>query len=155
MKLIRRNIITVDEAEKLMEKYYEGSTTVAEENQLRTFLAQSNVPPQFETEKTIFGYYESKKDRKNFRLQPYLRWAAAAVIAAGVIIPVSIFQASGKTNYAYINGVKITDTQEIISLAQTTINYVSDNNEVEDGLDNLKNDETIKNQLDAFSEIEL
>ena len=155
MKLIRRNIITVDEAEKLMEKYYEGSTTVAEENQLRTFLAQSNVPPQFEAEKTIFGYYESKKDRKNFRLQPYLRWAAAAVIAAGVIIPVSIFQASGKTNYAYINGVKITDTQEIISLAQTTINYVSDNNEVEDGLDNLKNDETIKTQLDAFSEIEL
>ena len=155
MKLIRRNIITVDEAEKLMEKYYEGSTTVAEENQLRTFLAQSNVPPQFEAEKTIFGYYESKKDRKNFRLQPYLRWAAAAVIAAGVIIPVSIFQVSGKTNYAYINGVKITNTQEIISLAQTTINYVSDNNEVEDGLDNLKNDETIKTQLDAFSEIEL
>ena len=155
MKLIRRNIITVDEAEKLMEKYYEGSTTVAEENQLRTFLAQSNVPPQFEAEKTIFGYYESKKDRKNFRLQPYLRWAAAAVIAAGVIIPVSIFQASGKTNYAYINGVKTTNTQEIISLAQTTINFVSDNNEVEDGLDNLKNDETIKNQLDAFSEIEL
>ena len=155
MKLIRRNIITIDEAEKLMEKYYEGSTTVAEENQLRTFLAQSKVPPQFEAEKAIFGYYESKKDRKNFRLQPYLRWAAAAVIAAGVIIPVSIFQASGKTNYAYINGVKITNTQEIISLAQTTINYVSDNNEVEDGLDNLKNDETIKNQLDAFSEIEL
>ena len=155
MKLIKRDIITVDEAEKLMEKYYEGSTTVAEENQLRTFLAQSNVPPQFEAEKTIFGYYESKKDRKNFRLQPYLRWAAAAVITAGVIIPVSIFQASGKTNYAYINGVKTTNTQEIISLAQTTINFVSDNNEVEDGLDNLKNDETIKNQLDAFSEIEL
>ena len=155
MKLIKRDIITVDEAEKLMEKYYEGSTTVAEENQLRTFLAQSNVPPQFEAEKTIFGYYESKKDRKNFRLQPYLRWAAAAVITAGVIIPVSIFQASGKTNYAYINGVKTTNTQEIISLAHTTINYVSDNNEVEDGLDNLKNDETIKNQLDAFSEIEL
>ena len=155
MKLIRRDIITVDEAEKLIEKYYEGETTVAEENQLRTFLAQSNVPPQFEAEKAIFGYYESKKARKHFRLQPYLRLAAAAVIAAGVIIPVSIFQASGKTNYAYINGVKITDTQEIISLAQTTINYVSDNNEVEDGLDNLKNDETIKTQLDAFSEIEL
>ena len=150
MKLIRRDIITVDEAEKLMEKYYEGSTTVAEENQLRTFLAQSNVPPQFEAEKAIFGYYESKKGRKHFRLQPYLRWAAAAVIAAGVIIPVSIFQASGKTNYAYINGVKITDTQEIISLAHSTINYVSDNNEVEDGLDNLKNDETIKNQLESF-----
>ena len=155
MKLIRRDIITVDEAEKLMEKYYEGSTTVAEENQLRTFLAQSNVPLQFEAEKAIFGYYESKKARKHLRLRPYLRWAAAAVIAAGIIIPVSIFQASGKTNYAYINGVKITNTQEIISLAQTTINYVSDNNEVEDGLDNLKNDETIKNQLDAFSEIEL
>ena len=155
MKLIKRDIITVDEAEKLMEKYYEGSTTVAEENQLRTFLAQSKVPPQFEAEKAIFGYYESNKDRKNFRLQPYLRWAAAAVITAGVIIPVSIFQASGKTNYAYINGVKTTNTQEIISLAHTTINFVSDNNEVEDGLDNLKNDETIKNQLDAFSEIEL
>lgn len=155
MKLKRRNIITVQEAEKLMEKYYEGSTTVAEENQLRTFLSQSNVPERFEAEKAIFGYYESKKARKPFRLQPYLKWAAAAAIVAGIIIPVSIFQASGKTNYAYINGVKITNTQEIISLAHTTINFVSDNNEVEDGLDNLKNDETIKNQLDAFSEIEL
>ena len=50
---------------------------------------------------------------------------------------------------------KDTNLEEIISLAHSTINYVSDNNEVEDGLDNLKNDETIKNQLDAFSEIEL
>ncbi|MBP1663987.1 MAG: hypothetical protein H6Q19_1127 [Bacteroidetes bacterium] len=155
MKLIRRNIITVQEAEKLLEKYYEGCTTVTEENLLRTFLAQSNVPPQFEAEKAIFGYYESKKTGKHFSLQPYLKWAAAAAIVAGIIIPVSIFQASAKTNYAYINGVKITNTQEIISLAHTTINFVSDNNEVEDGLDNLKNDETIKNQLDAFSEIEL
>ena len=62
MKLNRRNIITVDEAEKLIEKYYEGETTVAEENQLRTFLAQSNIHSQFEAEKAIFGYYESKKE---------------------------------------------------------------------------------------------
>ena len=156
MRLYRRNIITLQEAEKLIEKYYEGETTVDEENQLRTFLAQSNVPERFEAEKAIFGYFERKKSKKQFTLQPYLRWMEVAAVVAGVIISVSIFQRAGNTNYAYVDGKKITDMQTIKSLAHSTIiNVASDNNEVKQGLDNLKNNEIIKTQLDVFPGIEL
>ena len=156
MKLNKRNIITDQEAEKLIEKYYEGETTVDEENQLRTYLAQSNVPDRFEPEKAIFGYFESKKPKKRFILQPYLRWMEVAAVVAGVIISVSLFQRAGNTNYAYVDGKKITDMQTIKSLAHSTIiNVVSDNNEVKQGLDNIKNNEMIKTQLDVFSGIEL
>jgi len=156
MRLIRRNIITLREAEKLIEKYYEGETSVDEENQLRTFLAQSNVTEQFEAEKAIFGYFEHKKSKKQFTLQPYRRWMAVAAVLAGVIISVSTFQRAGNTNYAFVDGEKITEIQTVKSLAyMTMVSLVSDNNEVEDGLDNLRNDEMIKNQLDEFSGIEL
>ena len=156
MRLNKRNIITDQEAEKLIEKYYEGETTVDEENQLRTYLAQSNVPDRFEPEKAIFGYFESKKPKKRFILQPYLRWMEVAAVVAGVIISVSLFQRAGNTNYAYVDGKKITDMQTIKSLAHSTIiNVVSDNNEVKQGLDNIKNNEMIKTQLDVFSGIEL
>ena len=56
MKILKRNIISLQEVEKLIERYYEGETSVAEENLLREYLSGKNVPAQFETEKAIFGY---------------------------------------------------------------------------------------------------
>lgn len=68
MKITKRNNISLQEAEKLIERYYEGETSVAEENLLCEYLSGKNVPARFEAEKAILGYFASEKRRKAFGL---------------------------------------------------------------------------------------
>ncbi|HHT52797.1 MAG: hypothetical protein PHR19_03605 [Bacteroidales bacterium] len=157
MKILKRNIISLQEVEKLIERYYEGETSVAEENLLREYLSGKNVPAQFETEKAIFGYFESEKERQTVRLVPRaLKWvASAAAIAVVVFISVWLLNQPVETSYAYVDGKKITDKNEIITLAQTTIgNLVPELDEVEKGLENIQSGQVIENQLDVFAGVD-
>ena len=45
------------ELKKLLDKYYNGASTLEEEEELRLFFIGNNVPDGYETEKDIFGYY--------------------------------------------------------------------------------------------------
>lgn len=157
MKLLKRNIITIQEVEKLIEKYYEGETSVAEEQQIREFLAGKNVPAQFEAEKAIFGYFESEKQKKPVRFTPnFLKWSAvASVVAVAVFIAVLFTNQPVSTGYAYVDGRKITNKEVIRSLALTTVSQLATaNNELEVGLENIQPNEVIERQLDAFAGIE-
>ncbi len=155
MKILKRNRISVQEAEKLIEKYYEGETLVEEEALLREFLSGKDVPEQFEAEKAIFGYFENQKPKQSaYYIPRYMRWIASAAV---VVLFVSGFMLSRRLtadNYAYVDGKKITDEKVILSLALTTVNNLtSDNAEFEAGLDNIRGNDMIENQLDAFSDI--
>jgi len=44
------------ELRKLVEKYFNGDSTEEEEVALRSYFTTENAPPEFETEKAIFGY---------------------------------------------------------------------------------------------------
>ena len=44
--------------EELLEKFYEGSTTPAEERQLRDFFSREAVPPHLSVHADLFRYYE-------------------------------------------------------------------------------------------------
>ena len=158
MKILKRNIISLKEAEKLIEKYYEGETTVAEENLLRKYLSGKNVPAQFETEKAILDYFASEKEKKSVRLVPNtVKWIASVAAAAIVVIFLSILfnNPSSATSYAYEDGKKITDKNEIRALAQIAVgNLVSGTDEVEEGLENIQLGQTIESQLDDFAGVE-
>ena len=156
MKLLKRNIITIQEAEKLIEKYYEGETSVAEEKQIREFLSGKNVPAQFEAEKAIFGYFESEKTKKTVRFIPnFLKWSAVASVAVVIFIAVLLTNQPVSASYAYVDGAKITDKTIIRSLAQNTVSQLATANvELEAGLENIQPSEVIEGQLDAFAGIE-
>lgn len=157
MKKIKQDIITIQEAEKLIEKYYEGETSVAEEKLIHRFLSQKNLPEQFETEKAIFGYFESEKPKKKvYRLPTQLRWiASAAAVAVIAIFSLVFVHQSNASSYAYIDGVKTTNKQIIKNLAQSTVQgLVAENNELETSLENIRGNNVIETQLDVFSEIE-
>jgi hypothetical protein len=49
--------MNTEELKKLLEKYYEGKTSEAEEFTLREFISNNNIPVGYETEKEIFGFY--------------------------------------------------------------------------------------------------
>lgn len=157
MKTPKRDNISFQEAEKLIEKYYEGETTVAEEKLLRKYLSGKNVPVQFEAEKAILGYFASEKEKKSVWLVPNsLKWVASVAAAVVVIFLGILFNnQSSTTGYAYVDGKKITDKNEIHALAQIAIgNLVSGIDEVEKGLENIQLGQTIESQLDVFAGVE-
>jgi hypothetical protein len=146
----------LQEAEKLIEKYYEGKTSVAEEKVLRAYLSGKNVPPQFEAEKAILGYFASEKKKKTTHLVPNaLKWVASAAAVAAIFLGILFTHQPSATSYAYVNGKKITDKDKIIALAQTTVgNLLSETDEVEKGLKNIQSDQIIESQLDVFAGVE-
>jgi len=141
-----RKLITIEKAEVLLDKYYEGATSGKEERLLHTFLSQKNLPEQFDADRTILGYFASNKKRNKVKIIPLLRWTS---IAASLIIGILItnFLIIGKTgSYAYIDGKKVTDTEQIREQAFASLQSWSNS----DNCTNLDTDELINQQLQLF-----
>lgn len=83
----------LDKIEKLIEKYFEAATTVADEETLRNYFSQESVAPHLEQYAPMFQYFSSaKKERftKQVPLKPrkkrygWISAAAAVAICAGL-----------------------------------------------------------------------
>jgi hypothetical protein len=79
--------------EKLLDKYFEAKTTVAEENLLREYFTGEKVAPHLEQYSPLFGYLSQAKEErftKQVPLKPrmyHYRWisvAAAVILAFGI-----------------------------------------------------------------------
>ncbi len=79
--------------EELLEKYFEATATVAEEETLRKYFNQESVATHLKTYAPMFQYFSSAKNErftKQIPLKPrknYLKWAAVAavtILAIGV-----------------------------------------------------------------------
>jgi hypothetical protein len=150
MKIRIKNRITFSDADKLIERYYDGLTSVEEEKQLYRFLSQSTLPERYAPEQAIFGYFDCKKMKVQFSLRPYIRWASVAAAIAFVVVTVHLLSTDNLSDYAYVDGKRITDVQLVKKFAETTMKQISD--EMEHG--NTKSDakELMKEQLNAFTE---
>ncbi len=80
--------------EALLQKYFEGETTLAEENELKTYFSSAAVAPQLQQYRSLFDYYaveknqyfETKlelKSRKKSRIA-LISVAASVVVLLGV-----------------------------------------------------------------------
>jgi hypothetical protein len=85
--------MALDKIEILLKKYFEATTTVAEEEQLRDYFSQDSVAPHLEQYTPMFTYFSKAKDErftKQVPLKPrvsYHKWisiAAVAVMAFGI-----------------------------------------------------------------------
>lgn len=54
----------LDKLEILLEKYFEGETSIAEENQLKDYFSSSNVAQHLEQYKPLFGYFSASKQQE-------------------------------------------------------------------------------------------
>ena len=142
-----RKTITLQEAGILLEKYYEGYTSGEEEKLLHAFLTQKRFPEQFKADKAILNYFASHRKKSKIRISLLLRWTSSA--AASVIIGVLVvnFLMSGKPySYAYIDGKKITNIEQIKEQAFASIQSWSNS----DSNSNLDTDELVNQQLQLF-----
>ena len=114
----------LDRIEKLLEKYLEASTSVAEEKELRTYFSQESVPTHLEQYAPMFQYFSMAKEErftKQVPLKPrkdYLRWlsiAAVAVLMFGIYFG-NEYQKQKEAEYAY------NETKKALSLLASNFN---------------------------------
>ncbi|TAI49142.1 hypothetical protein [Flagellimonas allohymeniacidonis] len=77
----------LDNIEKLLEKYFEATTTVSEEQTLRNYFSQENVEAHLEQYRPMFNYFSAAKEErytKQVPLKPrknYYKWISVAAVA--------------------------------------------------------------------------
>ncbi|RXP61871.1 hypothetical protein EC396_03430 [Lutibacter sp. HS1-25] len=80
--------------EKLLQKYLDAETTIAEENELKTYFLGNNVAPHLEEYKVLFSYFSiSKKEelQKPIRLKTKKQGWKWLYIAASIVLVVSVY----------------------------------------------------------------
>ncbi len=74
--------------EELLEKYFEATATIAEEETLRAYFSQENVAAHLEQYKPMFVYFSIAKDEKYSKKLPlkpkrnYTKWVSVAAVVA-------------------------------------------------------------------------
>ncbi len=84
----------LDKIEILLEKYFDGETTSAEEKELKDYFASSNVASSLEQYQPLFGYFSQAKQEqfksviplktKKRTIASWISIAAAVVVLLGV-----------------------------------------------------------------------
>ena len=79
--------------EDILDKYFQGETSIAEEKELKDYFSSPNVAQHLEQYKPMFGYFSQVKEQKstqeiplktNKRNVAWLSIAASAVVLLGV-----------------------------------------------------------------------
>jgi hypothetical protein len=80
----------LDKVERILEKYFEGETTSAEEKELKDYFASTNVAQHLEHYKPMFGYFSQAKQEQYKAVIPLQtkkrKIASWTSIAAAVIV---------------------------------------------------------------------
>lgn len=96
--------------EVLLEKYFEGETSIAEEIELKNYFSSPNVAPHLEQYQPLFGYFSMAKEQKYTQQIPLLsikRKVAWLSIAASVVIMLGI------GSYVYFNANVAMESKEL------------------------------------------
>ena len=121
--------------EFILEKYFEGETNIAEENELRTYFSSSNVAQHLQQYQPLFGYYIAEKEQKLEQERPLnlpsptkskkLTWLS---IAASVVV---LIGAGTFTFFNYNNSPEELGTydspEEAFAATQKALNLLSEN----------------------------
>ncbi len=86
--------MALDRIEKLIDKYFEGETSIAEENELKVYFSSTDVAQHLKQYQTIFGYFSQAKEQRFTQEIPlktkkrnvvmWLSVAASVVVMLGV-----------------------------------------------------------------------
>jgi hypothetical protein len=86
--------MALDRIEKLIDKYFEGETSIAEENELKVYFSSTDVAQHLKQYQTIFGYFSQAIEQRFTQEIPlktkkrnvvmWLSVAASVVVMLGV-----------------------------------------------------------------------
>jgi hypothetical protein len=165
--------INIPQAKKLLDKYYEGETTLEEERLLQAFLSQHNLPKSFDADRAMFGFFAQEKspidsakrehrvvdvpepqnNHQRFFSVPLIRWSLAAAAIWACFFTLNTLFNPPSQSYAYINGKRYTDDKTIKRQVLASISAFADEpDEVAKSASGLNDKNLIKEQLQLFTE---
>jgi hypothetical protein len=123
----------LDKIETVLEKYFQGETSIAEEKELRVYFSSSDVAQHLEHYKPMFVYFSVEKEQKFEREVPllakkrYVAWlsiAASIVVLFGIIIIVfTEDKAMNKELGTYDDPeVALKETQKALAMLSSQVN---------------------------------
>ena len=83
----------LDKIEIILEKYFQGESTIAEEKELKDYFSSSNVAQHLKQYQPLFGYFSQVKEQKSTQemtLQTKKRNVAWLSIAASAVVLLGI-----------------------------------------------------------------
>ena len=124
---------------ELLERYFNGQTSLQEENRLKIYFKSSNVDPAHEMYRPLFDVFESESEISYHSDHPadlkiksrklstfWLKSISLTGIAASLVLAVWLFgNNSATTDYAIVNGKRINDAEFAQQLAVSKINKVN------------------------------
>ena len=147
----------MDNIKELLERYFEGQTSVEEEAMIRRFFASVDVPENLKMYKPLFAYFddeikmmevanvnsmsesekESLPENKNVRIKTsrkFVLWLSGAAACAAIITGTFLFESQskkcpGEGDYVIIDGRCYTDAKTIRSATLNTLREISDNSD--------------------------
>lgn len=117
--------------EKLLDKYFESATSIAEEKQLKAYFSSDGVAPHLEQYRPLFGYYAkeaSVKYEKEVPVQVQKRRNKWLYIAAGFVLLFSMFmvlnQQTAQEELGTYNDPEIAfqETQKALNMLSENVN---------------------------------
>ncbi len=110
--------------EKLLEKYENAETTIAEEKTLKNYFSKGNVAPHLEEYEILFGYFSTSKNErftKTIQLNSQKKSWKWLSVAASVVLLVSVY--SGYENIQQRKAEKVyTETLGAFQMLSTNLN---------------------------------
>jgi hypothetical protein len=121
--------------EILLEKYFEGETSIAEEKELTNYFSSPNVAQHLEQYKSLFGYFSQTKKQtfsQEIPLQTKNKKVAWLSIAASVVVLLGVGtfvylnnnQANQNNDLGTYNDPEIAfkETQKALAMLSTNVN---------------------------------
>lgn len=124
-----------DKIEILLEKYFQGATSIAEEKELKNYFSSSDVAQHLEQYQSIFGYFATAKEQKSE--QPVVLFQQKKRQFTWLSIAASVVVLLGVGTFAYLNHqtkdqdslgsyddpeIAFRETQRALSLLSTHVN---------------------------------
>lgn len=113
------------EIEELLNRYFEGETSLQEEQTLKEyFLNADNVPAKWNYAKAMFTGFSSNKEVTSHTVavkkkeMPLKRIAAAVAVVALLSVSFALFVPKEKEIYCYVNGKPVTDYELALKHAE-------------------------------------
>jgi len=101
--------MALDRIEKLVEKYFEAETSIAEEKELKEYFASSNVAQHLEQYKPLFGYTVQAKQEQFTATIPLNTKKRKSVVWLSVAASVAVLMGVGFFTFNHLNPPKSND----------------------------------------------
>lgn len=118
--------------EKLLEKYFNAETTIAEEKDLKLYFSSPDVAPHLEQYRPLFGYFSQQEEQKFDKTLPlktkrhFAGWisVAASVVLLGGLLTVFNTQDASQEDLGTYNDPEVAfrETQKALQMLSTNVN---------------------------------